>query len=125
MKIIFILIICLLTVWRIKKGFKNGMIQEIVNILSIIISLVCITLIFLSVSSAAAHTFSTLTVCIIGLIGLGIVYKICNLIFAPVKGIVNISLINGLDKILGAAMGFGEAVICFYFLYRVMNYFGI
>lgn len=101
------------------------MIKEIINILSIIISLVCITLIFLLVSSVVAHTFSTLTVCIIGLIGLGIVYKVCHLIFAPVKAIVNISLINGLDKILGATMGFGEAIICSYFLYRVMDYFGI
>ncbi len=125
MKIIFILIICLLIVWRIKKGFRNGMIKEIINILSIIVSLVSITLIFLVISSVMAHTFSTLTICIVGLIGIGIVFKLCNLIFKPVMAIVNISLIHGLDKMLGAVMGFGEAVICIYFLWRALDYFGI
>ncbi len=125
MKIIFILIICLLIVWRVKKGFRNGMIKEIINILSIIVSLVSITLIFLVISSVMAHTFSTLTICIVGLIGIGIVFKLCNLIFKPVMAIVNISLIHGLDKMLGAVMGFGEAVICVYFLCRALDYFGI
>lgn len=125
MKIIFILIICLLIVWRVKKGFRNGMIKEIINILSIIVSLASITLIFLVISSVMAHTFSTLTVCLAGLVGIGIVFKLCHLIFKPVMAILNISLIHGLDKLLGAVMGFGEAVIAIYFLYRVMDYFGI
>lgn len=125
MKIVFLLIILLLTIWRVKKGFKNGMIKEVVNILSIIVSCICIALVFLSVSSVMAHTFSTLTVCIIGLIGIGIVFKICHLIFRPIMGIFNISIISGLNKILGAVMGFGEALICSYFLYRVIDYFGI
>lgn len=72
-----------------------------------------------------AHTFSTLTICIVGLIGIGIVFKLCNLIFKPVMAIMNISLIHGLDKMLGAVMGFGEAAICVYFLYRALDYFGI
>ncbi|MCM1427484.1 MAG: hypothetical protein NC118_12850 [Eubacterium sp.] len=101
------------------------MMKEIINIVSIIVSLVCITLIFLSVSSVVAHTFSTLTVCIIGLIGIGIIFKLCHLIFKPVTAIMNISLIHGLDKILGAVMGLGEALICAYFLYRALDYFGI
>ena len=125
MKIILILIICLLIVWRVKKGFKNGMIKEITNILSIIASLVSITLIFFVISSVMAHTFSTLTVCIAGLIGIGIVFKLCNLIFKPVTAIVNISLIHGLDKMLGAVIGFGEAAICVYFLWRALDYLGI
>lgn len=80
---------------------------------------------FLTISSIVAKTFSVLTVCVIGLIGIGIVYKLCNLIFKPITAIVNISIIHGLDKLLGAALGLGEAIICSYFLYRVMDYFGI
>lgn len=125
LKIVFLLIVFLLVIWRIKKGFKNGIVKEIINILSIIVSCVSITLIFLSVSSVMAHTFSTLTVCIIGLIGIGVIFKICHLILRPIMGIMNISIINGLNKILGAVMGFGEALICSYFLYRVIDYFGI
>ena len=125
LKIAFIVIICLLTVWRIKKGFKNGLLKEIINILSIIVSCVCISLVFLSISSVVAHTFSVLAVCIVGLIALGIVFKLCNLIFKPITAIVNISLINGLDKLAGAILGIAEAAVFSYFIYWVMNYFGI
>lgn len=125
LKIAFIVLFFLLAVWRIKKGFQNGMMQEIINIVSIAVSCVCIVLIFLAVSSVVAHTFSTLTVCTAGLIGIGIVFKLCNLIFKPVTAIVNISIINGLDKLSGAVMGLGEAVIFSWFLYRVLDYFDI
>ena len=124
MKIIFILMICLLAVWRIKKGFRNGMTKEIINILSIFVALVCVTLIFWAISSAVAHTFSTLMVCAVGLISIGIIYKLCHLILKPLTAIMNISFIHGLDKLLGAVMGFGEALICVYFLCRVLDYFG-
>ena len=125
LKIVFIVIILLLAVWRIRKGFRNGMIKEIVNIFSIAAAFICITLLFLTISSIVAKTFSVLTVCIVGLVGFGIVYKLCGLIFKPITAIVNISVIHGLDRLLGAVMGFGEAMICAYFLYRVIMYFGI
>lgn len=125
LKIIFIFIIFLVAAWRIRKGFENGMIKELVNIFSIVAACVCITLLFLTVSSIVAKTFSVLTVCIVGLIGIGIIYKLCSLIFKPITTIVNISIIHGLDKLLGAVFGLGEAVICAYFLYRVADYFGI
>lgn len=125
MKIAFLLIALLVTVCGVKKGFKNGLMSEIVNILSIIVSCVCVVLVFLTVSSVLAKTFSTLVVCVLGLIGIGIVFKICNLIFKPIKGIANLSIIGGLDKILGAVMGFAEAAIVIFFLYKVFDYFGI
>ncbi len=120
---ILIVITLLLAVWRVKKGFRNGMTKELTNIFSIAVSCVCITLIFLAVSSVVARTFSVLTVCIVGLIGIGILFKLCNLIFKPVTAILNISVIHGLDKLLGAILGLGEAAICSYFLFYIIDYF--
>lgn len=125
LKMIFIFLILLMAAWRVRKGFENGMIKELVNIFSIAAACVCITLLFLTISSIVAKTFSVLTVCIIGLIGIGIIYKLCSLIFKPITAIVNISIIHGLDKLLGAVFGLGEAVICAYFLYCAADYFGI
>lgn len=124
-RIVFFIISFLLAAWRMKKGFRNGIMKEIVNILSAIVSCVSIVLIFFAISSVVARTFSVLTVCIVGLIGIGIIFKLCKLIFAPVAAIVNISIIKGLDKILGAALGLGEAFICAWAIYHIMDYFGI
>ncbi len=125
LKFAFFLISFIIAAWRMKKGFHNGMMKEVVNILSTAVSCVSIVLLFLAISSVMAKTFSTLTVCVICLIGIGIIFKLCKLIFAPISAIVNISIINGLDKVAGAILGLGEALICSWFIYRIMDYFGI
>ena len=122
---IFAGVIFLLFIWRIHRGFANGIMQEIVNILSGVISLVCVVLIFFAVSSLTAKATSTLTVCIIGLVLLGIVFKLCNLIFQPLLALGNLSVIGGLNKLLGAVMGAAEALVLSYLLYRVLDYIGI
>lgn len=122
---VIILIVFLLIIWRVRKGFENGMVKEIISILSLIVSCVCIVLIFFTVSSVVAKTYSTFVVCLGGLIGIGIVYKLCNLIFKPVLAVFNISIIHGLDKVMGAVMGFAEAVVFSCFLYWAIGHFGI
>lgn len=124
-KFIFVLVVFLLFVWRIKKGFSNGIMKEIVNILSAAVSLVCVALVLLAISSLVAKALSTLTVCVFGLILLGIVFKICGLIFGPILAISNVSVIGGLNKILGAVLGAGEACALAYLLYRLLDYMNI
>ena len=65
---IFAAVVFLLFIWRIHRGFENGIMQEVVNILSGAISLLCVVLVFFAISSVAAKAMSTLTVCMIGLI---------------------------------------------------------
>lgn len=124
LKIAFALIVFILAIWRVKKGFDNGMLKEIVNILSAIVSCICIILIFFTVSSIRAKTFSVLTLCVLALICIGIAFKLCNLIFKPVTAIVNISIIASLDKLLGAILGLGETLIFAFFIYYLLNYSG-
>lgn len=124
-KFIFVLVVFLLFVWRIKKGFSNGIMKEIVNILSAVVSLVCVALVLLAISSLVAKALSTLVVCVFGLILLGIIFKICGLIFRPILSISNVFVIGGLNKILGAVLGAGEACALAYLLYRLLDYMNI
>ena len=124
-RLIFALIVFLLFVWRIKKGFANGVLKEIVTILSGVVSLVCVALIIFAVTSAMTNAFSLLTVCVAGLILLGIAFKICSLIFAPLLALSNISLIGGIDKLLGAVLGMIEACILSGILYFFSGYVGV
>lgn len=123
-KIIFALIVFLLFVWRIKKGFRNGIMKEIVTILSGGIALVCVALILLAVSSKDKAP-SVFVLCLIGLAVLGIVYKLCSLIFRPILALSNVSVIGGFNKILGAVMGAAEAAIFSFLLYYILDYMGI
>lgn len=124
LRLVFVLIIIILAAWRIKKGYENGMVKELVNILSTIVSCVCIALIFLVISSFMAGAFAMLALCVAALMGIGILFKWFSLIFKPVTAIANISIINGLNKFLGAIFGFGEAIVFTLFLYFILNYAG-
>lgn len=98
--------------------------KEIVTILSGGIALVSVALIFIAVSSRDKAP-SVFVLCVIGLVVLGIVYKLCSLIFRPILALSNISVIGGFNKILGAAMGAAEAAVLSYFLYIILDRLGI
>lgn len=101
------------------------MMQEIVTILSGALSLVCVALVFFAISSVEAGAMSTLTLCIVGLIVLGIAFKVCSLIFKPILGLSNICIIGGLDKFLGVIMGVVEALVLSCVIYFVLDHIGI
>lgn len=124
-KLIFAFIIFLLFIWRIKKGFHNGIMKEVVTLLSGIVSLICVALAFFAISSYLVKAMSTLTVCVIGLILLGTVFRLCSLIFRPIMALGNISVIGGVDKVMGAAMGIVEACVLSYLVYYVLNHMGV
>lgn len=124
-RFIFALVVLLLFIWRIKKGFANGIMGEIVTILSGAVALVCVALLFFAVTSAMAKAMSTLTVCIVALILLGIAFRICSLIFRPILALSNFSIIEGLNKLLGAVMGAVEACVLGGLLYYGLSYAGV
>lgn len=124
-KFIFVLIVFLLFIWRIQKGFRNGILQETVTILSGAISLVSVVIAFFAISSYRERAFSMLTLCVIGLAVLGIVFKLCSLIFRPILALDNILVIGGLNKILGAAIGAAEAIILSCLLYYAFDCMGV
>lgn len=122
-RLIFALIVFLLFIWRIKKGFNNGILKEIVTILSGVVSLVSVILLFFAISSYREKAPSLFALCVIGLVVIGIVFKLCSLIFRPILALSNLSVIGGFNKILGAIMGAAEAVALSCLLYYVINYF--
>lgn len=121
----FAVAMILLFIWRIKGGYASGMMQEIVNILSGVVALVCVALVFLAVSSAASKSGHTLAACIIALIFLGIAFKVCNLILKPLLAVSNIFLVSGINKLLGAVLGALEAGLLAYVFYKVLIYLEI
>lgn len=122
---IYALITFLLFIWRTKKGFCNGIMKEIVTILSGAVSLVSVALLFLAVRSYMVDAKIVLALCIIGLIVIGIVFKLCNLIFRPILALSNISVIGGLNKILGAVLGASEALALSCLIYYILDRKGI
>ena len=123
-KFVFVFIVFLLFIWRIQRGFCNGVLKEIVTILSGIISLISLVLVLFAISSYKANAKSALVFCVIGLIVIGIIFRLCSLVFKPILALDNIFVIGELNKILGAVIGAVEAVLLSCLLYFVFGYMG-
>ena len=121
----FAAVMFLLFIWRVRGGYACGMMQEFVNVLSGACALACVALVLIAISSAVNRSMHILTVCIVALILLGICFKICRLLFTPLLAVGNISIISGINKLLGAGLGAGEACVLAFLFYKVFRYFGI
>lgn len=118
-------VMLVLLIWRVRRGYACGMMQEIANILSGTVALLCVFLIFFAINSARGKSMHVLAACIVALILLGICFKICSLIFRPLLAVEKISVVSGINKILGAALGAVEACLLAFFLIKALDYFGI
>ena len=99
--------------------------KEVVTLLSGAVSLVSAALVFFAISSYREKALSMFVVCVIGLTVLGVVFKICSLIFEPVLALSNISIIGWVDKFLGSVMGAAEAAALSCLIYLVLDHMGI
>lgn len=118
-------VMLVLLIWRVRRGYACGMMQEIANILSGAVALLCVFLIFFAINSARGKSMHVLAACIVALILLGICFKICSFIFRPLLAVEKISVVSGINKILGAALGIVEACLLTFFLIKALGYFGI
>lgn len=125
MDIACVAVMLLLLIWRVRRGFASGMMQEIANILSGAVALVCVILIFFAINSARGKTMHVLAACIVALILLGICFKICSLIFRPLLAVDKICIVSGINKFLGAILGAAEAFLLAFLLIKALGYFGI
>lgn len=117
-------VMLLLLIWRVRRGFACGMMQEIANILSGAVALVCVFLIFFAINSVRGKSMHVLAACIVALILLGICFKICSLIFRPLLAVEKICVVSGVNKFLGAVLGVAEACVLAFLLIKVLDYFG-
>ena len=119
---IFAIIVFVLFIWRIRKGFHNGIMKEIVTILSAVVSLVSVALVFFAITSYKEKSLSVFALCVISLVVLGTVFKLCSLIFKPILALSNISVIGGVNRIMGAVMGAVEAAVLSCLIYYILDY---
>ena len=124
-QIIFILLLVLLFLWRIRRGFHNGIMKELVTIFSGALALVSLALVFVAISSYREKALNVFTVCVIAIIVVGIVFKISSLILRPILALSSISVIGAVDRMLGAVLGAIEAAAVSYIACRILSGFGI
>lgn len=118
-------IIALIFLWRIAAGFKKGMVREIVSLIATAAAVFCLLLILGAVGSYMDGQMGQLAQMIAVLAVVCVIYRLISLLFTSFKLVTHLPVINGLDKILGAVVGFGEAAVMVGFLVYLFKNWGL
>lgn len=104
-------IVILIYIWRIFRGSKNGLIDEVGDLADIVIvSLAVISGIVVIESILGKNLIGFLVAGIILLVIL-IARKLIRLVFCSLGLIVKLPLLNGLNKLIGGVAGIAEATV--------------
>ena len=104
-----LVIIILIFIWRITAGFRKGMVHELVSLIAVIVATFCIVLILGAVGSYMNQEIAKVIQMIVVLFVVCLVYRLVNILFTSLELISKLPVIKGLDKLLGAGLGFIEA----------------
>lgn len=120
-----LIVIALIFIWRIAAGFKKGMVQEIVSLIAMAAAGFCMLLIIAAIGSYLDKEIGRLVQMIAVLLAVCLVYRLINTLFVSLKLISKLPIIKGLDKIMGAVVGFAEAGILVGFLVYIIKNWGL
>ncbi len=118
-------IIVLIFIWRITVGFKRGMVKEIVSLIATAVGGFCVVLILSAINSYMDKEIGQLVQVIIALFIICIGYRLAHLVLTSIGLAVKLPVLKGLDKILGAVIGFIEAGVIVGVLVYILKNWGL
>lgn len=120
-----LIVIVLIFIWRMTAGFKRGMVQEIISLIAMAAAGICVVLLIGAAGSYLDQEIGRLIETIAVLLVVCLVYRLINILFVSLKLISKLPIVKGLDKVLGAAVGFVEAGILVGLLVHVIKSWGL
>lgn len=115
------IIIILIFIWRIRKGFKNGFVGEVTSTISIIVAFIVARILFLGVVAFVEKQLGKVLCSLIILALVMAVFAIVKLILKALKLFSKLPIINGVDKLLGILAGGVEAFLIVVFMVEILE----
>ena len=106
-------------------GYRRGMVKELQDFFTFLVSSISIALVCKAVKSYLASETVNLIIAVLLLIILGIVFKLLKLVFFSAKTIVKLPVIHFADKILGIVLGAVEVAVMLWAFFLVLSIFSV
>ncbi len=108
---ISLIIIAIIFIWRMIAGFRKGMVQELISLVAMVAAGVCVVLILGAIGSYMDKEIGKTVQMVVVLLAVCLVYRLVQVLFTSLELISKLPIIKGVDKLLGIAVGFAEAVV--------------
>lgn len=117
--------IVLIFIWRISVGFKRGMVKEIISLIATAVGGLCVVLILSAVSSYMDKEIGQLVQVVVALLVICLAYRLAHILLTSIGLVAKLPVIKGLDKVLGAVVGFVEAGVIVGLLVHLLKNWGL
>ena len=118
---ILLVIFAVLALWRIWRGAKRGITEEIHHLMTMVIALFVVCVGILLYTSVKEQNGKNIAVSVAVIIVTGLVTKVVRLIMKSLEAIAHLPGISVLDTLLGIAAGAAEVIVLFWIMYTVID----
>jgi uncharacterized membrane protein required for colicin V production len=122
---LMLLIVLVVTVYKIVEGYKKGMVKEIISFVSLLIMCVVVVLIGAGLHSYMEKKVLGIVIAIVLLTLVGIAHHLLKVVFFSAKVIAKLPIIHTGDKLLGMVVGVLEIIVILWTIYTFITYFGM
>lgn len=117
---ILVIIFVLIVIWRIYRGFKNGLAKEINGLVSLLLALIVLSVALLLIASILEKNTKTIIISAVLLVAVSFVYRLVNMLMKSLETIAKLPVIHLVNMLLGAAAGGLEALVIFWIMYVIV-----
>ena len=118
---ILLIIVILAAIGKMVSGYKNGMVKEIISLVSLVILCAVVALIANGIGSYHSGRIFNLIIVIVLLAAIGILHHVLNVVFFSAKVISKLPVIRFANKLLGAVFGVLEVVLLLWTVYVLIT----
>lgn len=122
---ILLIILIIIACWRIVQGFRNGMIDEISRLISLVAALFVLSLAVMIIYGFMEENKKNVIVAVVALVILGCVFHLINFIMKSLKTLARLPVISLLNKVLGMITGLAEVIVICWIMYTVIQMFPV
>ena len=122
---LMLLIVLVVTVYKIVEGYKKGMVKEIISFVSLLVMCVVVVLIGAGLHSYMEKRILGIVIAVLLLTLVGIAHHLLKVVFFSAKVIAKLPIIHTGDKLLGVIAGVLEVIVILWTIYTFIMYFGM
>lgn len=125
MEIYYIILIAviLLLLGGALKGFQNGFVTEVSNVISLVAALMVVAIFVMGIKEYMQDRIIHVMVLVIALLLVVTVYKVVNFILTSLKIIMKLPIASGLNRILGLSLGAVKGLILIWLFFIILTNF--
>lgn len=116
-------IVVLILVAGCLQGFKRGLVEGIIRIISWIFGILVLVILAKGIASFIKGSLFNVSIAIVLLIVIRMIYKLIKLLTDSCKMVKEIPVIHWLDKIAGIIIGLAESVFYIWIVFLIIGYF--